>query len=145
LGRDPRDRRRQASRQDGSGRDAITHYKVVEDYGPVAMVECILDTGRTHQIRVHLSEQGHPLLGDPVYGGTKQRWLPRAPALRELLAPLRGQLLHATVLGFIHPRTDEYVRFKTPPHKEMRTVIRGLRQFAGLDPDAPGPWDRDVT
>ena len=66
-------------------------------------------------------------------------------ALRALVAPLRGQMLHAAVLGFIHPRTDEYVRFRRPPHAEMMNVIRGLRTFAGMDPDAPGPWDRETT
>lgn len=145
LGRDARDRRRQASRKDGSGKEAVTHYTVVEDYGPIAMVECVLDTGRTHQIRVHMAEQGHPLVGDPVYGGTKSKWFPRQPELRGLVAELRGQMLHAAVLGFIHPRTDEYVRFRCPPHDEMMTVIRGLRTFAGMDPDAPGPWDREAT
>ena len=141
IGRDPRDRKRMATVGFG-GKHAITHYRVVEDYGAFAMVECSLETGRTHQIRVHLSEQGHPLLADPVYGGMKKRWLPLEPTLRALLAPLRGQLLHAATLGFIHPATDRYVGFRCDPPPALMGVIRALRESAGLDPEAPGPWDR---
>ncbi len=139
LGRDPRDRRRQTSRKDNTGKRAVTHYELVDSYGPVALIQCVLDTGRTHQIRVHMAERGHPLVGDPVYGGTKKKWLPRDPDLRALLQPLHGQMLHAAVLGFIHPTTDEYVRWSRPPHPEMGAVIEGLRRSAGLDPEAPLP------
>ena len=141
IGRDPRDRKRMATVSFG-GKEAVTHYRTAEDYGLLSMVECSLETGRTHQIRVHLAEQGHPLLGDPVYGGTKKRWLPLEPELRGLLAPLRGQMLHAATLGFIHPATDAYVGFRCSPPPRMMAVIRALRASAGLDLDAPGPWDR---
>ena len=141
IGRDPRDRKRMATVGFG-GKDAVTHYRTVQDYGRFAMVECSLETGRTHQIRVHLSEQGHPLLADPVYGGLKKRWLPLEPEVRQVLEPLRGQMLHAATLAFIHPRTDDHVGFRCPPPPPMMGAIRALRTGVGLDPDAPGPWDR---
>ncbi len=142
IGRDPRDRKRMATVGFG-GKDAVTHYRVAEDYGAFSLVECALETGRTHQIRVHLSEQGHPLLADRVYGGAKKRWLPLEPTLRGVLAPLRGQQLHAATLGFIHPGSDSFVVFRSTPPEPMLGAIRALRTSAGMDPDAPGPWDRE--
>ena len=141
LGRSPHDRKKIAS-VDRGGKHAVTHYRVLESYGPVALVECALETGRTHQIRVHFSEHEHPLVGDPVYGGTKEKHLPSDPELRSLLAPLRGQMLHASTLGFIHPSTDQYVHFRAPPPQPMLGVVHGLRAHAGIPVDAPGPWDR---
>lgn len=141
INRDPRDRKRMASVPDG-GKVAVTHYQVVEEYGPVSMVQCALDTGRTHQIRVHLSEMGHPLVGDPTYGGLQKRWLAIPPSLGKVLSPIRGQMLHAATLGFIHPRTDAYMKFQTPPHALMTEAIATLRGYADLDVDAEGPWDR---
>jgi len=141
LGRSPYDRRKIASVERG-GKHAISHYRVLEDYGDVALTECSLETGRTHQIRVHFSERGHPLVGDPVYGGTKEHHLPSDPGLRELLAPLNGQMLHAATLGFIHPSSDRYLHFQVAPPEPMLGVIQALRRHAGLAVDAPGPWDR---
>ncbi len=141
LGRSPHDRRKIAS-VDRGGKHAVSHYRVLENYGDVALVECSLETGRTHQIRVHFSERQHPLVGDPVYGGTKSRHLPEDAGLRELLAPLRGQMLHAATLGFIHPRDERYVHFQLAPPEPMLGVIQTLRQHAGMPVDAPGPWDR---
>jgi 23S rRNA pseudouridine1911/1915/1917 synthase len=141
LGRSHHDRKKIASVERG-GKHAVTHYRVLETYGPVALVECALETGRTHQIRVHFSERQHPLVGDPVYGGTREQHLPQDAGLRELLSPLRGQMLHAATLGFIHPRHDRYVHFHVPPPQTMMGVIEALRQYAGLPLDAPGPWDR---
>lgn len=142
IGRDPRDRKRMASITSGHGKHAISHYRVAEDYGPLSMVECSLDTGRTHQIRVHLSEMGHPLVGDYRYGGTKKKLLPADEGLRAMLEPILGQQLHAATLGFIHPRTDAYIKLQVAPPPAMLEVIRTLRTYAGLDPDAEGPWDR---
>ncbi|MCO4769566.1 MAG: RluA family pseudouridine synthase [Deltaproteobacteria bacterium] len=139
IGRDPRDRRKQSGRVT-RGKHAVTHYSTLEELGRVALMQCQLETGRTHQIRVHLSEMHHPLIGDYVYGGTKKHWLPSEPKLRALLAPIKGQLLHATSLGFIHPRTDEFVQFRVDPEPEFMTVLSALRERVGIAPDAPGPW-----
>lgn len=99
LGRHPVERIKIAVIIDG--REAITHYKVIERYKNNTLVKCILETGRTHQIRVHMSHIGHPLLGDPVYGFKKQRF------------NLQGQLLHAKILGFIHPTKNTYMQFES--------------------------------
>jgi 23S rRNA pseudouridine1911/1915/1917 synthase len=139
IGRDPKDRRKQSGKVT-QGKHAVTHYAVLEDLGPVALLRCQLETGRTHQIRVHLSELHHPLVGDPVYGGTRKQWLPQDPGLRALLAPLRGQMLHAASLGFIHPTRDAFVQFRVPPHEPFLSTLRALRARVGLEPDAPGPW-----
>lgn len=84
------------------GRNAVTHYKVIKRYKANTLVECVLETGRTHQIRVHMAHIGHPVVGDPVYGYKKQRF------------KLKGQLLHAKKLGFIHPVTNKYMEFESP-------------------------------
>lgn len=99
LGRHPVERIKIAVIKDG--REAITHYKVIERYKNNTLVKCILETGRTHQIRVHMSHIGHPLVGDPVYGFKKQRF------------NLQGQLLHAKILGFIHPTKNTYIQFES--------------------------------
>ncbi|MBJ93597.1 MAG: RNA pseudouridine synthase [Rickettsiales bacterium] len=142
LGRSPKDRKKIAS-VDKGGKHAVTHYRVLESYGPVSLVECSLETGRTHQIRVHFAERNHPLVGDPVYGGKRERYLPSEPSLRQLLEPLRGQMLHASTLGFIHPSSDKYVQFQVAPPQPMLGVIEQLRSHAGLPVDGPGPWNRD--
>ena len=144
IGRDPHHRIKMAS-VSGGGKHAVTYYRQSENYGPISMVECSLETGRTHQIRVHLSEKGHPLVADPVYGGTKSRWFPPEPELKALVEGERGQMLHAATLGFIHPTTDEYVQFRCPPPKRMTDLIRALREASGKDANAAGPWDRVVT
>jgi len=144
IGRDPKDRRRQSGRV-SQGKRAVTHYSTLEDFGPVALLQCQLETGRTHQIRVHMSELHHPLVGDYVYGGTRKQWLPHDPSLRTLLAPLRGQMLHAASLGFIHPRTDEFVQFRVRPHETFMKVLRTLRVRGGMDPDAAGPWTETLA
>lgn len=84
-----------------SGRNAVTHYRVIERFKNNTLIECILETGRTHQIRVHMAHLGHPLVGDAVYGYKKQRF------------NLRGQMLHAKKLGFIHPSSGKYMEFES--------------------------------
>lgn len=101
IGRHPTDRKKMAINH-RNGKDAVTHYRVLERFGNATYVECRLETGRTHQIRVHMSSIGHPLLGDEVYGSGKNPW------------HLQGQALHAMVLGFIHPVKDEYMEFTAP-------------------------------
>lgn len=141
FGRHPKERRKMSARVQG-GRHAVTHYRLLEDYGGICLVACSLETGRTHQIRVHMSEMLKcPLVGDPVYGGLPVGRKPHPdPAVRALLDGLRGQMLHASTLGFIHPGRDHWVAFSTPPHEPMRSLVLALRRSAGIDPNRPEPW-----
>lgn len=100
IGRNPQDRKKMAIRSDG--KEAVTHYKVLERFKDYTYVECQLETGRTHQIRVHMSSIGHPLLGDDVYSNIKSKY------------HLEGQTLHAYILGLKHPRTGEYIEVEAP-------------------------------
>ncbi|MCS6899170.1 MAG: RluA family pseudouridine synthase [Myxococcales bacterium] len=120
-GRHPTDRLRFTTRV-RSGKRAVTDVEVLKELGACALVRCRLSTGRTHQIRVHLTEvAGTPLLGDPVYGK-----LPREPRLRALADDLGRQALHAAVLGFVHPITGERLRFETPLPDDMARVLAAL-------------------
>ena len=128
LGRSPGDRKKMAVLRSG-GREAITHYEVRAAFGPpekplAARVACRLETGRTHQIRVHLAHKGAPCLGDPAYGSG-----PPAPAVRQAIAAagLARQALHAAVLGFQHPVTGEALRFETAPPQDMARLEAALR------------------
>lgn len=117
IGRHPVDRKKQAVNV-RNGRDAITHYRVLERFGgKYTMVECQLETGRTHQIRVHMASIHHPLLGDTVYGPSKDPF------------HLQGQALHAGVLGFIHPRTGKYVEFHSELPEYFQNLILMLRNL----------------
>jgi 23S rRNA pseudouridine1911/1915/1917 synthase len=110
IGRHPTDRKKMAVIRDGSGsaREAVTHYEVVARYGQVTHLKLVLETGRTHQIRVHMSYIGHPLLGDEVYAKTKTRFELLHPALFD------GQALHAARLTLTHPKTGERMVFEAP-------------------------------
>ena len=132
LGRSPHDRKKMAVLKSG-GREAVTHYAVERSFGPAdkplaARLACTLETGRTHQIRVHLASKGAPCLGDPVYGAG-------APAaiVRELIAEagLTRQALHASVLGFVHPVTGERLRFESPLPPDMAALEAGLAALGG--------------
>ena len=101
IGRHPTDRKKMSINYN-NGRDAVTHYRVIKRFNNFTHIECQLETGRTHQIRVHMASINHPLLGDSVYG-------PKSCPYN-----LQGQTLHAGVLGFIHPRTKKYVEFEAP-------------------------------
>ena len=120
IGRSDSDRKKMALLRKNSsrGKHAITHYKVTEDLEGCSLVECRLETGRTHQVRVHLAAIGHSLLGDPVYGRASAR-------LRPLLDRLgfRRQALHAAVLGFVHPVTGTPLRFSSELPADMRELI----------------------
>ncbi|MDD5986769.1 MAG: RluA family pseudouridine synthase [Eubacteriales bacterium] len=115
IGRDPANRLRQAV-TDHHGRRAVTHYKVLERLGKHTLLEARLETGRTHQIRVHMRHIGHPLVGDPLYGPKKDR------------LGVQGQVLHAYLLGFIHPATKEYMEFTAPRPEAFEKLLQRLRQ-----------------
>lgn len=115
IDRSKNDRKKMAVVMQG-GRNAVTHYKVIEKLGKYTWVELQLETGRTHQIRVHMSYIGHPLLGDPVYGPKKCPF------------NLNGQVLHAKVLGFIHPRTEEYMEFNSELPDYFSSLIERLKK-----------------
>lgn len=123
IARHPVDRKRMAiTVKAGEGREAITHYRVLERFGAFTHVECRLETGRTHQIRVHLASLGHPLLGDPVYGGDGTRFQAQHKSL------FAGQCLHAGELRLIHPRTGEEMHFEAPLPQNFDTVLGLLRK-----------------
>lgn len=114
IGRHPIDRKKMAVTHK-NGRHAVTHYRVLERFGNYTLVEAGLETGRTHQIRVHMSHIGHPLVGDPKYTKGKNEFR------------LKGQFLHAYLLGFFHPRTGKYMEFTSPLPEEMEKVLQKLR------------------
>ncbi len=115
IGRHPVERKKMAVVRSG-GKQAVTHYRVLERFGAYTYIECRLETGRTHQIRVHMASIGHPLLGDEVYGRGKNPF------------HLEGQTLHAMVLGFVHPSTGEYMEFEAPLPEYFEELLRKLRR-----------------
>ena len=115
IGRNPQDRKKMAVTQKHS-RHAVTHYRVLERMEKFTLIEAQLETGRTHQIRVHMTYIGHPLLGDGVYGPKKQP------------ISLEGQALHARVLGFQHPATGEYLEFEAPLPPHFEALLERLRK-----------------
>lgn len=128
LGRHPRDRLRQAVRDEETGKRALTHYRLRERFRAHSLVECRLETGRTHQIRVHMAHLGHGLVGDPLYGGGLK--LPRG-AGADLADALRGfsrQALHAEQLGFKHPVGGEPMHFEAKRPADMQALIDVLRE-----------------
>jgi 23S rRNA pseudouridine1911/1915/1917 synthase len=121
YGRHPRYRQRFTSRV-RTGKRAVTHTKVIARLAGATHLECTLETGRTHQIRVHLAESGTPVLGDPLYGKP-----PRDPHVREVGERLGHQALHARVLGFAHPATGQHVRFEAPVPEDFQQALEALR------------------
>lgn len=113
IGRDPADRKKMAVRQDG--KNAVTHVRVLERFGDYTYIECRLETGRTHQIRVHMAWARHPLLGDTVYGSRK-----KSPFTTY------GQCLHAQILGFVHPVSGEYIETEAPLPEYFQKILRIL-------------------
>jgi len=127
IGRSMGDRLRQAVRDEEDGKRAVTHYRLRERFRAHSLLQCQLETGRTHQIRVHLAHAGHPLVGDPLYGGGLK--LPKG-ASAELVAVLRGfrrQALHAEKLSFIHPVTGEALSFGAERPADQLALIEALR------------------
>lgn len=115
IGRHPVERKKMAVNR-RNGKEAVTHYRVVERFGAYTWIECRLETGRTHQIRVHMTSIGHPLVGDAVYGTAKTPY-----------TFLQGQTLHAHVLGFVHPRTGQYMEFQAPLPDYFKKLVECLR------------------
>ncbi len=115
IGRSPSDLKKMAVVQ--GGREAVTHYSVLERFGRYTLIECVLETGRTHQIRVHMASLGHSIVGDKVYGVKKERF------------NLNGQLLHARTIGFVHPKTGEMMEFSAPLPDYFEAVLEKLRNF----------------
>ena len=113
IGRHPTDRKRMAITE--GGREAVTHYRVIERFGRYTLVECTLETGRTHQIRVHMASIGHSIVGDPVYGIKKEKF------------KTNGQLLHAAAIGFEHPETGELMEFRSELPEYFTIVLDRLR------------------
>lgn len=132
IGRDPKERKRFAAfpKGDEAGRRAVTHASLSLALGPASLVECRLETGRTHQIRVHLAHHGFPLVGDPVYG---RQHAPAGtpPALKAVAEGTKRQMLHARDLGFTHPRTGERKRFSSPMPRDMSAVVEAFTRASG--------------
>lgn len=127
IARHPTDRLRMSGRVT-RGRESVTHWRVIESMGEISMVELSLETGRTHQIRVHLTESGHPLLGDHLYGGEGRYRTLSDPLLRKMVKELGRPALHAQLLGFVHPVTGELLTFSTPLPDDMERIITQARQ-----------------
>lgn len=113
IGRDPKDRQKQAVVD--NGKHAVTHFQVLERFNKYTFIECRLETGRTHQIRVHMNYIGYPLVGDPKYGPKKT-------------IDFNGQVLHAGVLGFTHPKTKQLLQFEVQPPEDFLTLLDQLRK-----------------
>lgn len=125
IGRNPKDRKKMAvvSETDGTARNAVTHYEVLERFRGYCLVKCQLETGRTHQIRVHMAHLGHPLVGDETYGGGKTKF---EMANKSLIS---GQCLHAKELKLTHPVTGEKMHFSCPLPPEMEMLIEKMRRL----------------
>ncbi len=134
IGRNPKDRKKMAMNVP-DGRPAVTWIQSLESFGSHACwLEARLETGRTHQVRVHLTASGHSLLGDPVYGipsSKNSKWLALPVAVRSKVQNLVGQALHARVLGFDHPITGEKLRFEAPPPLQWQELLESLRKESG--------------
>lgn len=135
IGRDPKDRLRMAvfASDSGIGKPAVTHYRVIERFGYVTLIECILETGRTHQIRAHMRSIGHPLFADERYGGMEILRGERSASYRAFVQNCFSlcprQALHARTLGFVHPTTGKQMDFTSEWPEDMRQLIEKWRTF----------------
>ena len=140
IGRDPGDRLRFRSVEDEErGKRAVTHWKVLERFGFVTLVECKLETGRTHQIRVHMSQLGHPIFNDERYGGAEIRkgtiYAKYRQFIQNCFAICPRQALHARTLGFVHPRTGEWLQFDSALPEDMAALLDKWRKYSGQMPE----------
>lgn len=140
IGRDPRNRKRMTVAPAGTGKHAVTHYETLECLDHTVLAAFRLETGRTHQIRVHAQHIGHPVFGDETYGGRALRYGPvsssRKAFAQNLFTRLDRQALHAETLAFVHPRTEREVSFRVDIPEDMKYVIERLRRIGGA---YPGP------
>jgi 23S rRNA pseudouridine1911/1915/1917 synthase len=135
IGRHPTNRTKMAVLPSSKGREAVTHWRVIETFGrgsePIAsLVECTLETGRTHQVRVHLAHIGHPLIGDPLYGAGYKSKLRKLPdPMRGKLAILSRQALHAARLAFAHPQTGTLLKFNSPLPVQLAEIVEAFKEL----------------
>jgi len=119
--------------EEEQGKHAVTHYRVMEDLGYVSVVECRLETGRTHQIRIHFKYAGHPLFNDPEYGGDRilkgTLFTKYKQFVKNCFEIIPRQALHAKTLGFVHPSTGEYMDFDSPIPVDMQRVTDKWRRY----------------
>ena len=140
IGRDPNDRLKfRVYQEEDKGKHAVTHYKVLERFGFVTVVECRLETGRTHQIRVHMSYIGHPLFNDARYGGAEIRkgtiYAKYKQFIQNCFEICPRQALHAKTLGFVHPRTGKPVSFDSPLPEDMTALLEKWRKYSANMPE----------
>lgn len=135
IARDPKDRLRMTVFPAGSetGKSAVTHYRVLERFGYTTLVECVLETGRTHQIRAHMKHIGHPIFGDERYGGTEilrgERSSSYKAYIQNCLKLCSRQALHARTLGFVHPSTGQQMDFSSPMPQDMDSLLEKWRKY----------------
>jgi 23S rRNA pseudouridine1911/1915/1917 synthase len=131
IGRSPRDRKIMTVLKEKKGKSAVTHFETIERFDHLALLKINLETGRTHQIRVHMQHQNYYVFGDPTYGGDSVRYGPntgsRKAMFNNLFAKLERQALHAKTLGFIHPATEKYVEFNSTLPEDFQFVLDTLR------------------
>jgi 23S rRNA pseudouridine1911/1915/1917 synthase len=129
IGRHPVDGKKMSTKS-RRGKVALTRWDVVEGYGPVTLLDVEIETGRTHQIRVHLNAVGYPVVGDALYGNSKKRTRDlKDHVLRDILRPVERQALHASMIGFHHPETGNYIEFSSPLPADIAAVCEKLREY----------------
>jgi 23S rRNA pseudouridine1911/1915/1917 synthase len=135
IGRHPTSRTKMAALPRGKGREAVTHWRLIESFGPkrapiASLIECSLETGRTHQVRVHLAHIGHPLIGDPLYAtGFKSKLRALPEPLRAKLTGFNRQALHAAQLAFVHPSSGTLLKFNSPLPADLSGVIEAFKEL----------------